>query len=49
MMEIKRGKTLDLYFTTARLDLQNKGVNAILINQVNKVYISNKCGNKQRT
>lgn len=39
ILEMSRSKTLDLYLTAVRSDLQNKGVNAILINQINKVCI----------
>lgn len=45
MMEIKRSKPLDLYLTAVRNDLQNKGVNAVLIDQINKVCIKNKITN----
>ncbi len=39
LIEMKRSRRLDLYLTAVRTDLQNKGVNAILINQINKVCI----------
>jgi hypothetical protein len=38
---MKKSKSLDLYLTAVRTDLQNKGVNALLIDQINKVCIKN--------
>jgi hypothetical protein len=38
---IKKNDGLDLYLTAVRPDLQDKGVNAILINEINKVVIKN--------
>jgi len=45
LREMKRSRTLDLYLTAVRTDLQNKGVNAVLIDQINKVCIKNKITN----
>ncbi len=42
LWEMKKSRTLDLYLTAVRTDLQNKGVNAVLIDQINKVCIKNK-------
>jgi len=41
LSEMKKSKSLDLYLTAVRTDLQNKGVNALLIDQINKVCIKN--------
>ncbi len=41
LREIKKSDSLDLYLTAVRTDLQNKGVNALLIDQINKVCIKN--------
>ncbi|HRN26703.1 MAG TPA: hypothetical protein PL018_09060 [Ignavibacteriaceae bacterium] len=41
LKEMKKSKSLDLYLTAVRTDLQNKGVNALLIDQINKVCIKN--------
>lgn len=41
LREMKKSRTLDLYLTAVRMDLQNKGVNAVLIDQINKVCIKN--------
>ncbi|MDP2363898.1 MAG: hypothetical protein Q8M94_09035 [Ignavibacteria bacterium] len=41
LREMKKSRTLDLYLTAVRTDLQNKGVNALLIDQINKVCIKN--------
>ncbi len=41
LREIKKSRSLDLYLTAVRTDLQNKGVNALLIDQINKVCIKN--------
>jgi GNAT superfamily N-acetyltransferase len=41
LREMKKSHKLDLYLTAVRDDLQNKGVNALLINQINKVCIKN--------
>ena len=41
LREMKKSRTLDLYLTAVRTDLQNKGVNALLINETNKVCIKN--------
>ncbi len=38
---MKNNTRLDLYLTAVRPDLQDKGVNAILINETNKVVIKN--------
>jgi len=45
LREMKKSCTLDLYLTAVRTDLQNKGVNAVLIDQINKVCIKNKITN----
>ncbi len=42
LWEMRKSRTLDLYLTAVRTDLQNKGVNAVLIDQINKVCIKNK-------
>ncbi len=39
---MKNNKHVDLYLTAVRPDLQNKGVNAILIHEMNKVFIKYK-------
>jgi hypothetical protein len=39
---LKKNRRVDLYLTAVRPDMQNKGVNAILIHESNKVYIKNK-------
>ena len=39
---LKNNKKADLYLTAVRPDLQNKGVNAILIHEINKVFVKNK-------
>lgn len=39
---LKNSKTVDLYLTAVSPELQNKGVNAILIHEVNKVFVKNK-------
>jgi len=39
---MKHQKRTDLYLTAVRPDMQNKGVNAILIHETNKVFIKNK-------
>jgi len=39
---MKNNRNVDLYLTAVRPDLQNKGVNAILIHEMNKVFIKNK-------
>jgi hypothetical protein len=39
---IKHNRNVDLYLTAVRLDMQNKGVNAILIHEINKVFIKNR-------
>jgi hypothetical protein len=41
LKEMKKSRALDLYLTAVRSDLQNKGVNALLINQINQVCIKN--------
>jgi GNAT superfamily N-acetyltransferase len=38
---IKQNRNADLYLTAVRPDMQNKGVNAILIHEMNKVFIKN--------
>jgi hypothetical protein len=42
LREMKKSRELDLYLTAVRTDLQNKGVNAVLINEINKVCIKNR-------
>jgi hypothetical protein len=39
---MKNNRKADLYLTAVRPDMQNKGVNAILIHETNKVFIKNK-------
>lgn len=39
---LKRNKNVDLYLTAVRPDMQNKGINAILIHESNKVFNKNK-------
>ena len=39
---MKKNDALDLYLTAVRPDMQDKGVNAILMNEINKVIIKNK-------
>lgn len=39
---LKNSKKVDLYLTAVSPELQNKGVNAILIHEVNKVFVKNK-------
>jgi hypothetical protein len=39
---LKSNRRVDLYLTAVRPDMQNKGVNAILIHETNKVFIKNK-------
>ena len=39
---MKNNRRVDLYLTAVRPDMQNKGVNAILIHETNKVFIKNK-------
>jgi hypothetical protein len=41
LREMKKSRALDLYLTAVRTDLQNKGVNALLINETNKICIKN--------
>ena len=38
---IKKCSNIDLYLTAVRPDLQNKGVNGILIHEMNKVFVRN--------
>jgi hypothetical protein len=38
---LKHNTRADLYLTAVRPDMQNKGVNAILIHEVNKVFVKN--------
>ncbi len=38
---LKNNRKADLYLTAVRPDLQNKGVNAILIHEINKVFVKN--------
>lgn len=39
---LKDNRNIDLYLTAVRPDMQNKGINAILIHESNKVYNKNK-------
>jgi hypothetical protein len=39
LQAMKKNPNVDLYLTAVHPDLQNKGVNAMLINQMNKVFI----------
>jgi len=39
---LKHPTCIDLYLTAVRPDMQNKGVNAILIYEMNKIFIKNK-------
>jgi len=39
---MKNNPNVDLYLTAVRPELQNKGVNAMLINETNKVFVRNK-------
>jgi len=39
---IRKNDRADLYLVAVRPDLQDKGVNAILINEMNKIYLKNK-------
>ncbi len=39
---LKNNPNVDLYLTAVRPDLQNKGVNAMLMNETNNVFIRNK-------
>ncbi len=38
---MKNNPEVDLYLTAVRPELQNKGVNAVIINEINKVFIRN--------
>lgn len=38
---LKKSRNIDLYLTAVRPDLQNKGVNGILIHEMNKVFVRN--------
>ena len=39
---LKYNRNVDLYLTAVRPDMQNKGLNAILIDEMNKVFIKNR-------
>jgi hypothetical protein len=39
---LKNNRNVDLYLTAVRPDMQNKGVNAILIHETNKAFIRNR-------
>jgi hypothetical protein len=39
---MKNNPYADLYLTAVRPDMQNKGVNAMLIYEINQVYLKNK-------
>lgn len=41
LREMKRSKSLDLYLTAVRTDMQNKGVNAMLIDHIYRICIKN--------
>lgn len=41
LREMKKSKSLDLYLTAVRTDMQNKGVNAMLMAQIYRVCINN--------
>ncbi len=41
LKEMKKSKSLDLYLTAVRTDMQNKGVNAMLIDHIHKICIKN--------
>jgi uncharacterized protein YqfB (UPF0267 family) len=42
LMAMRNNPNADLYLTAVHPDLQNKGVNAMLINETNRVFIKNK-------
>jgi len=42
---MKNNPNVDLYLTAVRPELQNKGVNAMLINEMHKVFVRNKIKN----
>jgi len=39
---MKNNPDIDLYLTAVRPDMQNKGVNAMLMNEINQIYVKNK-------
>lgn len=39
---LKKNDTVDLYLTAVKSEYQNKGVNAIIINETNKIFLKNK-------
>ena len=39
---MKNNRNVDLYLTAVHPNMQNKGINAILMNEVNKVFVKNK-------
>ncbi|MFH0735207.1 MAG: GNAT family N-acetyltransferase [bacterium] len=39
---LKKNNKVDLYLSAVRPDMQNKGVNAILMHEINKVFVKNK-------
>lgn len=41
LKEMKKSKALDLYLTAVRTDMQNKGVNAMLIDHIYRICIKN--------
>ena len=41
LREMKKSKSLDLYLTAVRSDMQNKGVNAILMDSIYRICIKN--------
>lgn len=41
LREMKKSKALDLYLTAVRTDMQNKGVNAMLIDHIYRICIKN--------
>ena len=40
-MAMKNNSTLDLYLTAVRPDMQDKGVNALIISEINKTINNN--------
>lgn len=41
---MKNNRAVDLYLTAVRPDMQNKGINAIIINELNKVFLRDRIG-----
>lgn len=42
LQALRNARNIDLYLTAVRPDLQNKGVNGVLIHEMNKVFVKNK-------